>query len=259
MRKERPGVQVQSVARAMDILACFANNAELGISELSSMLGLSKSTVYGMVNTLTAYFFLEQLPTNKRYRLGISLFEFGNLVQSRMDARREASVVCQTLAQKYPATVHLGVPSNFEIIYIDKIENTNALVVYSQIGKRAPMYCTGVGKAILAHMPEDYVNAYITEVPLIKLTENTITDKDILRLELEKIRRAGVAVDRGEIEPGLDCVAAPVFNHLAQPQMAISVSFPLGRIKEFQMDEIKTGLLACTNKVSEYLGYCLKR
>jgi DNA-binding IclR family transcriptional regulator len=255
MYNDRAGVKVKSVARAIDILNCFSRNAELGISEIANMLGLSKSTVFGMVNTLTAYSFLEQLPGSKRYRLGISLFEFGHLVQSRMDARREASVICQSLAQKYPATVHLGVPSNNEVIYVDKIENTNALVVYSQIGKRAPLYCTGIGKVILANMPIEYVDAYLATVPLVKLTENTITDKDILLKQLEEIRSEGVAIDKGEIEPGLNCVAAPVFNHLAQPQMAISISFPLGRIKEFSLEDIKINLLTCAKKVSEYLGY----
>ncbi len=204
MHSARAGIRVQSVARAIDVLACFTDHAELGISELSDMLGLSKSTVYGMVNTLTAYSFLEQVSTNKRYRLGISLFEFGNLVHSRMDARREASVICQIMAQKYPATIHLAVPSNHEVIYIDKIDNRNAFVGYTQIGKRAPMYCTGVGKVLLAHMPSKYWDVYMSSVPLVKLTENTITDKRALRLELEKIRLEGVAVDRGEIEPGLE-------------------------------------------------------
>ncbi len=259
MHSARAGIRVQSVARAIDVLACFTDHAELGISELSDMLGLSKSTVYGMVNTLTAYSFLEQVSTNKRYRLGISLFEFGNLVHSRMDARREASVICQIMAQKYPATIHLAVPSNHEVIYIDKIDNRNAFVGYTQIGKRAPMYCTGVGKVLLAHMPSKYWDVYMSSVPLVKLTENTITDKRALRLELEKIRLEGVAVDRGEIEPGLECVAAPVLNHLAQPEMAISVSFPLGRIREFRLDEIKSGLLSCANKVSGYMGYCANR
>ena len=93
----------------------------------------------------------------KKYRLGLKLFELGNLVQSRMDVRMEARPYCQLLADKYRTTVHLATHSEGEIIYIDKVDNNSSVVVYSQIGKRAPMYCTGVGKAILAFLPEEYM------------------------------------------------------------------------------------------------------
>mgnify|MGYP000320306336 CR=1 FL=1 len=147
--KEKRGVIVQSVARALTMISCFANDTELGISEIAERMDLSKSTTYGLVNTLTAFGYLEQTE-NKKYRLGLKLFELGNLVQSRMDVRMEARPYCQLLADKYRTTVHLATHSEGEIIYIDKVDNNSSVVVYSQIGKRAPMYCTGVGKAILA-------------------------------------------------------------------------------------------------------------
>ena len=154
--KEKKGVIVQSVARALTMVSCFANDAELGISEIAERMDLSKSTTYGLINTLTVFGYLEQTE-NKKYRLGLKLFELGNLVQSRMDIRMEAKPYCQLLADKYRTTVHLATFSEGEIIYIDKVDNNSSVVVYSQIGKRAPMYCTGVGKAILAFLPEEYV------------------------------------------------------------------------------------------------------
>ena len=86
--KEKRGVIVQSVARALTMISCFANDTELGISEIAERMDLSKSTTYGLVNTLTAFGYLEQTE-NKKYRLGLKLFELGNLVQSRMDVRME--------------------------------------------------------------------------------------------------------------------------------------------------------------------------
>ena len=200
--KEKRGVIVQSVARALTMISCFANDTELGISEIAERMDLSKSTTYGLVNTLTAFGYLEQTE-NKKYRLGLKLFELGNLVQSRMDVRMEARPYCQLLADKYRTTVHLATHSEGEIIYIDKVDNNSSVVVYSQIGKRAPMYCTGVGKAILAFLPEEYMEKYVLSRPLIKMTEHTITTGDRLLKELEQVRERGYAVDDEEIEPGL--------------------------------------------------------
>ena len=90
MEKKKTGVQVQSVARAAEILKCFLYTPEMGISEIAAEMDLNKSTVFGLVNTLTRYGYLEQVESNKKYRLGITLFEMGNLVLSRIDVRNEA-------------------------------------------------------------------------------------------------------------------------------------------------------------------------
>ena len=248
--KEKRGVIVQSVARALTMISCFANDTELGISEIAERMDLSKSTTYGLVNTLTAFGYLEQTE-NKKYRLGLKLFELGNLVQFRMEARP----YCQLLADKYRTTVHLATHSEGEIIYIDKVDNNSSVVVYSQIGKRAPMYCTGVGKAILAFLPEEYMEKYVLSRPLIKMTEHTITTGDGLLKELEQVRERGYAVDDEEIEPGLHCIAAPIFNHKRQPQMAISMSFPYGRMWDLDWEQAVRDVLYYAKQTSERLGY----
>ncbi len=249
------GVTVQSVSRAIEILNCFGDVAELGISEISECMGLSKSTIYGLVNTLTSCGFLEQSDQNKKYRLGLGLFEFGTLVQRRMDIRREACPLCQVLADKYHTTVHLAAYSENEVIYIDKVDNNSSVIVYSQIGKRAPMYCTGVGKAIAAFLPPEYLEQYIFSRPLKKLTDNTITEKDALLAEFEKIRRNGYATDDEEIEPGLQCIAAPIFNYSKKPQMALSVSFPYGRLQSLSVQEISQDVVYYARLISQRMGY----
>ena len=142
-----------------------------------------------------------------------------------------------------------------EIIYIDKVDNNSSVVVYSQIGKRAPMYCTGVGKAILAFLPEEYMEKYVLSRPLIKMTEHTITTGDGLLKELEQVRERGYAVDDEEIEPGLHCIAAPIFNHKRQPQMAISMSFPYGRMWDLDWEQAVRDVLYYAKQTSERLGY----
>ena len=256
-RKSRNSIQVQSVARAAEIIRCFRSSPELGISEIAQELRLNRSTVFGLVNTLVSYGYLEQNERNKKYRLGITLFELGNLVLSRIDIRNEARMVCEPLTHKYPATIHIATHREGEVIYIDKIYQDNAYfsISASSIGMRAPMHCTGVGKAMLAFLPREYLEKYIFSRPLRRMTPNTITRKAELLRELEEIRRSGVAVDRGEIEKDLTCIAVPVLNHTGTAEIAISASFPSGRIQEVDQNQVKEDLCLCTRGLSARLGY----
>lgn len=252
--KRTTGVIVQSVERAIEIIDYFSDTAELGVSEIANRMSLSKSTVYGLINTLAAYGYLEQTE-NKKYRLGLKLFELGNLVQGRMDVRLEAKPYCQLLANKYHTTVHLATFSEGEIVYVDKVDAGKSLVVYSQIGKRAPMYCTGVGKAILAYLPREYIEEYLLAKPMEAVTEHTITTREGLLKELEVIRGRGYAVDDEEIEPGLHCIAAPIFNHKGQARMAISIAFPYGRMWDLDWEQAVQDVRYYASQISERLGY----
>ena len=197
--RKRTGLLVQSVARAAQIINCFRTARELGISEIAAEMDLNKSTVFGLVNTLVRYGYLEQTE-NKKYRLGITLFELGNLVLARIDIREETKKACAFLVQKYPATIHIATHSAGEVIYLDKIERGDSLISASNIGRRAPMYCTGVGKALLAHLPESYLKEYVLKGPLKKFTPNTISSKRELMKELERVHAAGYGRDRTRID-----------------------------------------------------------
>ena len=240
MEHKKGGVQVQSVARAAEILQCFQRTPEMGISEIAGEMNLNKSTVFGLVNTLTRYGYLEQVPGNRKYRLGITLFEMGNLVLSRIDIRNEAKALCAPLAQKYPATVHIATHSEGEVIYVDKMDSGTSLISSSNVGKRAPMHCTG--------------DQYLL-FPLKRLTEKTITPRQQLLEELEKVRQSGIAMDEEEIEPGLSCIAAPILQLNGEPVLAISLSFPYGRIREINIAEARRELLTHTKELSARLGY----
>lgn len=252
--KEKTGIQVQSVARAAQIINCFRTEKELGISEIAAEMDMNKSTVFGLVNTLVRYGYLEQTE-NKKYRLGIALFELGNLVLSRIDIREETKKVCAFLVQKYPATLHIATHSAGEVVYLDKLEKGDSLISASNIGRRAPMYCTGVGKAMLANLPECYLKAYVFKGTLKKLTPNTISTKKELLKELESVRTEGYAMDREEIEQGLTCIAAPILQRDGEPVLAVSLSFPYGRINGISQEDAVEDLLLCTRQLSGRLGF----
>ena len=117
------GVTIQSVERAFRILECFAGSIpELGITDISRQMGLGKSTIYGLVNTLVQEGYLEQNPENKCYRLGLKLFEMGCIVQERMDIRELAKPYLKELSACFKMTVHMGLYKDYEVVYIDKVD-----------------------------------------------------------------------------------------------------------------------------------------
>lgn len=252
---EKNGVIVQSLARAMMILDCFAGErAELGIKEISEAMGLSKSTVYGLVNTLVAYRYLEQNPENKRYRLGIRLFEMGMLVQRRMSLQREARPYAKELGSKYNATCHIAALYDNSIIYIDKVDSPGAMILYSHVGKNAPCNCSGVGKAITAFLPPAEQDRILENTDLSTLTENTLTDPAQIRLEWAVTAQRGYAIDNEEIEIGLRCVAAPIFGYEGRPIAAMSVSASSGRLSLELLDQVAADVKAAAAQISRRLS-----
>jgi IclR family KDG regulon transcriptional repressor len=252
------GVIVASVARAISILDCFSgSSAELRLSDIAMEMQLSKSTVYGLVNTLTAKGLLEQNPKTKGYRLGIRLFELGSLVRKRMDLLADSKPFCTELSEKYNATVHLAIYSGDDVMYINKVDSPDAIIFYSQIGKKAPIHCTGVGKAIFAYLPNASLEGYLNKHALQKFTDNTITNPQQLVKEFELIRKNGYAVDNEEIEFGLRCIAAPIFSHKKTPVAAISISAPTARLPEEDTKTIATDVQFYAKQISQRLGYKL--
>lgn len=254
------GVMVQSVVRATEILECFNENlVELGISEIAKQMQLGKSTVYGLVNTLVAKGYLEQNPQTKRYRLGIKLFELGSLVHKRMDLRNEARRFCEELVKTHNVTVHLAAYYVDELVYIDKIDAPGTVIIYSRTGKRAPLHCTGVGKAVLAFLDDDVQRLFFAKNILKRYTDNTIINSEELLKELYRIRQRGYAIDNEEIETGLRCVAAPIFDFMKKPVGALSVSGPIARLPLEHIETVAKDVKDCAKQISQKLGYSGKR
>ena len=251
----KKGVTIQSVSRALEILKLFESSSELSLSEISERMGLSNSTVYGLVNTLVTKDFLEQSRTTKQYKLGIKNFELGNCFEKRLDITKVLRPYLENLIEKYRETIHVARHHNGEVVYIDKVEVSDFSIISSQIGQRAPMYCTGVGKVQLAHLPEEYLDQYVFSREMKKYTENTITDKKSLLLELKEIRRKGYGFDIEEIEIGLKCVAVPILGKGGHPIVGISISAPTARMTGERLIEITNGLLEISKKVSKQMGY----
>lgn len=222
---------IQSLERAFSILESFCGpeNTERSLKDLSEACNLNKSTTFGLVNTLSNLGYLQHNTKTQKYSLGIRLLGLANAVREQNIIVCAAHPYLEKLSAKYSETVHCAVEDNFSVVYVDKVVAANSLYISSNVGMRNEMYCTGVGKCLLAYMPDEQLDSYLSNA-LKPMTKNTITDPRQLRRELESIRTLGYAMDNEEIFLGLSCVAVPVFSANSKVLCAISVSGTTSRI-----------------------------
>lgn len=247
---------IQSVERALSILELYnQKNNEMSIKEISERMSLSKSTVHGLIKTLESKKYLIQNHDNQKYKLGLKVFELGILVSNNLNLKQIGSPYMISAFEKLEETLHLVAFDGNEAIYIDKAEGNNALRIYSQIGKRVPLYCTGVGKVILAHLLESEVEDILNNTKLKAFTNKTKTNKTEIMEELPKIKQDGYAIDDEEIELGLQCIAAPIFDHSGKVVGSISTSVPKARLTDKKVDESIGYIRESAIKISRELGY----
>lgn len=247
---------IQSIERAADVLELFlASNQELSVKEMSEKLGLSKSTIHGIIKTLEYRGYLQQNSDDLKYRLGLKLFELGNKVSNHFDIGKIARPIMKDLVEKLTETVHLVVFERGEVIYIEKLDGPRSLRIYSQVGKRAPIHCTGVGKAILAFQDEEEADRLLEIEKLQSFTEYTMTDIAEIKSHLQIIRGQGYSIDDEEIELGLKCVAAPIFNHQGEVIAAISCAAPKVRLTEEKLAEVINEIKQAALVISTNMGF----
>ncbi len=217
-------VKVKSLVKALQLLECFsAEHPKLGISELSAMLGYNKATVYNIASTFTATGYLKQDPVTSKYSLGLKLLQFSYLINKENDLPTTMVPYLQKIADATGETVYLGIPYEADVLYL-ATRTPSASIPRTILGERAPMYCTGLGKCLLAFMPEEK-RPFLPDT-FKPYTSNTITDRQKLLQELTQIQERGYAIDNMEHEFGVSCVAVPVFGNNREPIAAVSVSGP---------------------------------
>ncbi|SEN76501.1 IclR family transcriptional regulator [Lihuaxuella thermophila] len=247
---------IQAVDRALRILDLFDEyDTELKITEISARIGLHKSTVHSLLKTLQSHGYIQQNPENGKYRLGLKLLERGNLVLQGMDLRNLARNILVKLSVQTGLTVHLVIFDGKEGVYIDKVEGTSGIVMYSRIGRRVPIHSSAVGKALVAFHEPNKIKEILSGYVYTKHTPNTITNETDFLKELERVRAMGYAIDNQENEPGVRCVAVPIRDHSGEVVAAISVSTPISGLKNESEDHIVTLLKQAANEISQQLGY----
>lgn len=247
---------VQSVDRALSILEVLSDyNEGLGVTEISDKVGLHKSTVHRLLGTLIYKGYVTQDAESNKYKVTLKLFELGNKKVEDMDILTASKPYTKELMKRVNEVVHLVIREDNKIVYIDKVEADNTIRMASTVGKRNPLYCTSVGKAILAQLPREEVEKVWNSSEIEKLTESTITGLEDMKKELETVRKKGYAVDNEENELGVRCIGAPVFNRFGEVEGAISISGPTIRVTEDRVEKFAKDVVKYAGLISKELGY----
>lgn len=247
---------VQSVDRALSILEVVSNYEDgLGITEIGEKAELHKSTVHRLLGTLIYKGFVEQDISTSKYKLSMKLYELGSKRIEGLDIVKISRPYIKELMKELNEVVHLVVRDGNQIVYVDKVEADNTIRMASTIGRRAPLYCTSVGKSILAFADEKEVEEVWTSSNIENLTKHTITDFEIFKQELKKVKEQGYAEDDEENELGVRCIGAPVFNYKGEVEGAISISGPTTRVTKGKVEIVAKAVIKYASLISRELGY----
>jgi len=258
MIKLKPAYPIKVLDKSLSVLdILFQNNAPLSIMEISKKLGIYPSTIHRILDTLKYRGYVEQNPDNQKYLLGLKLVELGMARYHQINLVEEVSPFLKELVAECNETVHLAVLDHEELLYIAKRDSdqTIGLGMVSRVGRRAPLYSTGLGKILLAHVAEKERKRIIAHIKIQQFTKNTITNKEELEKELEQIRKQGVSFDREENEKEVYCIAVPVKNYHGEVIAALSVSSPTYRINVERKKFLEKSILCMGRKISKRLGY----
>ena len=246
--QETPGSR--SIGRALDMVAAFqSRDRQLSAAELARRAGLPRSTAHRMASELADMGILEQT-VDGQFRLGMKLFEFGQLALYQRGLRESASSILADLSNATHHTAHLAILDNCDVVYLDIITPSPPPRLRSRVGGRLPSTVTGVGKAILAFSPPEVVQRVLAR-GLPRLTANSITDESQLLAELAKVRRTGLAFDNQEQAIGTSCCAAPIFGLHKQVVGAISVS---GNTSTLKLTLVAAAVQAAATGISRVQG-----
>jgi DNA-binding IclR family transcriptional regulator len=244
-----PTVQViERMFSLMDVLA--SREDAMSLKEISEKTGLHPSTTHRILNDLATGRFVDR-PHPGTYRLGMRLLELGNLVKGRLNVRDAALTPMRELHKHIQQPVNLSMRQGDEIVYIERAySERSGMQVVRAIGGRAPLHLTSVGKLFLAVDEPQKVRAYATRTGLSGHTKNSITQLAALERDLSKVRQYGIARDDEELELGVRCMAAGIYDDQNNLVAGLSISAPAGRLDESWLPKLK----AVANEISRTLG-----
>jgi len=246
----------KAVVKAFVILETLSKSeSPLGVTELSKQCDLGKSNVHRLLQTLQNLKFVEKTDDNN-YRASLRMWELGSHIISSLNLRDIARPLMQKLSSTTNEAVHLSILDRFEVLYVEKIESKEPVRAYTQLGGRAPAYCTATGKAMMAYLdPEQIKNCYET---VTKYTPKTIDDLDRFLVEAERIRERGFAVNRGEWRADIIGLASPILGSDGSVVSSIGLSAPASRLHVDEIETFAPHLLEYAERISKSLG-CSKK
>lgn len=242
-----------TLLKGFDIIELLAHSDQpLALTDIANALHLAKSNVHRLLQALTERNYIVRIPPNGRYVASIKLWELGSAVLAKLDLKRHAQDVMDHLLTQTGETVHLSVLDGDEVVYVHKLDSPNPVRSYTQIGGRALSHCVATGKAMLAYRPPAALER--RALLLLPRTDATITDPKQFLLEMNRIRKQGFAVNRGEWNANVAGIAAPVTDARGEVIAAIGLSGPKDRFKPARLKRFALLIIDAGQQVSQRLG-----
>jgi len=251
---------IKVLNKSFSILNIFLEQkSPISMTEISRKLNFNLSTVQRIIETLRYGGYIEQDPISQKYQLGLKLLELGMAKFHQISLIKEATPYLKELVGKFNETVHLGILEDIDVLYLAKEESSQIVRMVSYVGSRAPVHCTGLGKVLLAHLPLSKRKNTLDKIKLSRRTKNTITDRECLEIELDRIEKEGFALDKEENEKDVSCIAAPIRNYQGRVIAAVSISGPSYRINEKNQKQLKKEIITTCQKISSRIGFQLNK
>jgi DNA-binding IclR family transcriptional regulator len=244
---------VQSVDRAVTILAILARSGEAGVTAIADELGVHKSTASRLLASLERGDLVEQSGERGKYRLSLGILRLAGATTARLDVVQEARPVCRALAADTGETVNIAVISDRAALYLDQVAGASSLQPHNWVGQHIPLHATSNGKILLSGLTDDEFERTLGQ--LHGYTEATITTKRALRRELDEVRARGYAIAVDELEVGLTAMAAPIRNAHGDVIASLSLSGPSFRLSNERLDQLRPALLEAAGEISHRLGW----
>lgn len=248
---------IKSVDHAFDVLEAFDGSGdELGVTELSKALGLSKNNVFRLLATFELRGYIEQNKKSENYRLGLKVFELGQIYKHQSGLLRQARPILKEMVSKCDESAYIAILRDGDVVYLDMIDTTKSIKVISRVGLRVPAYCTSIGKAQLAFESEDELDRIFEGQTLERFTDNTITEINKLKEELKLVAEEEAAIDNAEFEEEIKCVGVAVRDYTRRVVAGICISGPSFRMSDERIrDELTPLVKDAGMKISMKLGY----
>jgi DNA-binding IclR family transcriptional regulator len=247
--------KVQSVDRTLDVMEALASRrGATGISEVASIVGLHVSTVHRLLATLVDRGYVRQDPDTSKYHLGSRVFTLASAADLHLDLRLVARPYLERMMRLSGETANLVTSSDTEVVYLDQVASMHLVKMFAAPGSRAPMYCTGTGKAMLAFKNPSTIEAVLS-APMKRYTTHTLVTRAGVERELAIIREQGYSIDNEEMEEGVRCIAVPVFDRRHECIGAMSVSGPTTRMSTERVAKLAPTMLGIADELSRQLGF----
>jgi IclR family transcriptional regulator, KDG regulon repressor len=254
--EQRESKMNKTVVKTMEILKLFIDHERLTLQEMVELLQMPKTSVYRMAQSLVELGFLHK--TNDYYQLGLAFLSFGMLVAERLDLRQIALPIMQQLKEDTKEAVNLVIRDGDEAIYIEKVDTSEPVRVYTKVGRRAPLYAGACPRILLTFMERDEQQRYIDRVQLVKIAKNTIVQRDTLRDRIEQDRKRQYTVSYSELEDYSAAIAVPIFNHEGKVVAGLSVAGPEHRFSPEAIERMVPMLKQAAQQISTQLGFSRK-